>query len=67
MYAQPVDAKAGSFFKLPPVSLTQRRSKEKMLGSTAVAKQLLREISDKLASDRIAPEALFARPGNKSY
>lgn len=36
---------------------------EKMLGSTAVAKQLLREIADKLVSDRIQPEALFARPG----
>ena len=39
---------------------------EKMLGSTAVAKQLLREIADKLVSDRIQPEALFARPG-KDY
>lgn len=34
-----------------------------MLGSTAVAKQLLREIADKLVADNIAPEALFVRLG----
>ncbi|CAJ1361036.1 unnamed protein product, partial [Effrenium voratum] len=35
-------------------------AKEKMLGSTAVAKQLLREIADKLNADGTPPEALFA-------
>ena len=30
-----------------------------MLGSTAVAKQLLREIADKLIADQTPPEALF--------
>lgn len=41
-------------------------AKEKMLGSTAVAKQLLREIADKLVSDRIQPEALFASANMRS-
>lgn len=41
-------------------------AKEKMLGSTAVAKQLLREIADKLVSDRIQPEALFASANVRS-
>lgn len=36
-----------------------------MLGSTAVAKQLLREIADKLISDGTAPEALFAILGDE--
>eukprot|EP00438_Fugacium_kawagutii_P007318 Skav235712 [mRNA] locus=scaffold280:497289:497849:+ [translate_table: standard] len=36
-----------------------------MLGSTAVAKQLLREIADKLISDGTAPEALFAILGDR--
>lgn len=34
--------------------------KEKMLGSTAVAKQLLREIADSLIAKNIPPEHLFA-------
>lgn len=41
-------------------------AKEKMLWSTAVAKQLLREIADKLVSDRIQPEALFASANVRS-
>ena len=36
-----------------------------MLGSTAVAKQLLREIADKLNADGTPPEALFASLGSK--
>eukprot|EP00434_Breviolum_minutum_P034129 symbB.v1.2.030196.t1/scaffold3379.1/size58058/1 len=37
-----------------------------MLGSTAVAKQLLREIADKLVADNIAPEALFVSASVRS-
>lgn len=38
-----------------------------MLGSTAVAKQLLREIADKLIADQTPPEALFATLGRKLF
>ena len=63
MYAQPVDAKAICWYLLL-CSLSclgrSRFSQEKMLGSTAVAKQLLREIADKLIAENIPPEHLFA-------
>ena len=54
-----------SFIILVFQLIALRSCEEKMLGSTAVAKQLLREIVDKLVSDRILPEALFATLGKK--
>ncbi|CAK9062657.1 unnamed protein product [Durusdinium trenchii] len=41
-------------------------AKEKMLGSTAVAKQLLREIADSLIAKNIPPEHLFASASVRS-